>query len=66
VAASVEAYIDALNAMLGVESWAGAAAAAGSRRAASRAASRAADAGDSSTEYDADADRIDTTEWFNR
>src|SRR4029077_624513 len=33
VAASVEAYIEAINAMLGAESWAGAAEAAGSRRA---------------------------------
>ena len=62
VAASVEAYVEALNAMLGVESWAGAAAEAGSRRGASRSGDRSA----TSTEYDADADHFDTTEWFNR
>jgi hypothetical protein len=62
VAASVEAYVEALNAMLGVESWAGAAAEAGSRRGTSRTGDRSA----TSTEYDADADHFDTTEWFNR
>ena len=62
IAASIEAYVEALNAMLGVESWAGAAAEAGSRRGASRSGDRSA----TSTEYDADADHFDTTEWFNR
>jgi LeuA allosteric (dimerisation) domain len=65
VAASVEAYIEALNAMLGGASWEGAAAEAGARRAGSR-SSRPGDPSQSSTEYDADADHFDTTEWFNR
>ncbi|HKF85819.1 MAG TPA: alpha-isopropylmalate synthase regulatory domain-containing protein [Candidatus Limnocylindrales bacterium] len=63
IAASVEAYVDALNAMLGEQPWAGAAdeAAAGRRRA------RTGDAaGVATTEYDTEAGHIDTTEWFNR
>jgi len=62
IAASVEAYIDALNAMLGAASWAGAAEQAGSLR--SRAG--VADAPTATTEYDREAAHIDTTEWFNR
>lgn len=62
VAASVEAYIEALNAMLGDASWAGAAEEAGSRRG----RTRTGDAAAAATEYDADADHFDTTEWFNR
>jgi 2-isopropylmalate synthase len=62
VAASVEAYVDAVNAMLGAESWAGAAEAAGSRR-----ARPGADAqGQAQAEFDDQARPIDTTEWFNR
>ncbi len=63
VAASVEAYVDALNAMLGDPSWAGAAEAAGSR---ARARGRGAEPGGPVVaEFDDDARPIDTTEWFN-
>ena len=62
VAASVEAYVDAINAMLGAESWAGAAEAAGSLVPASRADA----AGHAPAEFDDEARPIDTTEWFNR
>jgi hypothetical protein len=60
VAASVEAYIEALCRLLGEEQWAGAAESAGARRgvAASERTERA--------ELDEAAGRIDTTEWFNR
>jgi hypothetical protein len=62
IAASVEAYVQALNAMLGEDQWAGAAAEAGRRR------TKAGDdeSRSAGTEYDAEASRIDTTEWFNR
>jgi 2-isopropylmalate synthase len=62
VAASVEAYVDALNAMLGDPSWSGVAEAAGSRR------GRGGDAepgGPADAEFDDDARTINTTEWFN-
>ncbi len=62
VAASVEAYVDAINTMLGAASWAGAAQEAGSRRTAGSAAAT----GQAPAEYDDDANPIDTTEWFNR
>jgi hypothetical protein len=62
VAASVEAYVDALNAMLGDPSWAGAAEAAGTRRGRSRGAEPG---GSEVSEFDDDARPIDTTEWFN-
>jgi 2-isopropylmalate synthase len=64
VAASVEAYILALNAMLVAASWAGAAAEASARRDAvagaddGAAGAMGAELGDEST--------IDTTAWFNR
>jgi hypothetical protein len=62
IAASVEAYMEALGQMLAVASWAGAAEAAGSRRSRGR-----ADAGSAvQTEFDDEARPIDTTEWFNR
>ncbi len=63
VAASVEAYVDALNAMLADPSWAGAAEAAGSRRGRGR---RADPGGPAVAEFDDEARPIDTTEWFNR
>jgi LeuA allosteric (dimerisation) domain len=64
VAASVDAYLEALNAMLGDESWAGVAEEAGSRgRDRSHSAETADEAGTSYDEADAP---IDTTEWFNR
>jgi hypothetical protein len=61
VAASVEAYVDALNAMLADPSWAGAAEAAGSRR-----GGGAEPGGVATAEFDDEARPIDTTEWFNR
>ena len=61
VAASVEAYVDALNAMLADPSWSGAAEAAGSRR-----GGAAEPGGVATAEFDDDARPIDTTEWFNR
>ena len=61
VAASVEAYVEALNAMLGDPSWAGAADDAGARRT----GRGTADQG-TTTEFDDDARPIDTTAWFNR
>jgi 2-isopropylmalate synthase len=62
VAASVEAYVDAVTAMLGAESWAGAAEAAGSRRARPGTDTP----GQAQAEFDDEARPIDTTEWFNR
>jgi hypothetical protein len=61
VAASVEAYVEALNAMLTDPSWEGVAEAAGSRR------RRGSEPGGQGTaDFDGDAHPIDTTEWFNR
>jgi 2-isopropylmalate synthase len=61
VAASVEAYIAALNAMLGSAAWTGAARAAGD----ARPGGRDAETEPISTEFDAEAD-VDAMEWFNR
>jgi 2-isopropylmalate synthase len=60
VAASIEAYIDALNKLLGEEHWAGATEQAGNRRrvGSADAAGRA--------DFDEEAAGIDTTDWFNR
>ena len=61
VAASIEAYVSALNAMLAEAHWSGVAeSASGGRRVASTEAARARRA-----ELDEDAGRIDTTDWFN-
>ena len=54
--------MDALNAMLGDPSWAGAAEAAGSQRGRGRGAEPG---GPVVAEFDDDARPIDTTEWFN-
>jgi hypothetical protein len=62
VAASIEAYIQALNALLAEEHWEGAAEAAGNRKRAPQPAS----APSRRAELDEDAGRIDTTDWFNR
>jgi 2-isopropylmalate synthase len=62
IAASVEAYVDALNAMLAEHSWAGAADEAGARRK----GGRGTDSPGPTTEFDTEAGHIDTTEWFNR
>jgi 2-isopropylmalate synthase len=61
VAASVEAYIAALNAMLDSAAWTGAARAAGD----ARGDARDAETEPISTEFDAEAD-VDAMEWFNR
>jgi hypothetical protein len=61
IAASVEAYVEALNAMLADHAWTGAAADAAAGRGRVRGAESAATA-----EYDTEAGHIDTTEWFNR
>ncbi len=62
VAASIEAYVEAINALLAEEHWAGAAESAGNRkRAASAEAARTGRA-----EMDEKAGEIDTTDWFNR
>ena len=60
VAASIEAYIEALNRLLGEAHWAGATEAAGNRRGSSEA--EAAGRADSA---DSDAG-LDTTDWFDR
>ena len=60
VAASVEAYIDALNKLLGEEQWSSATEDAGNRK-------RARPEGQPArAEIDHDAGEIDTTDWFNR
>jgi len=62
VAASIEAYIDALNALLAESHWEGATEAApGGRRLESRDEARARRA-----QLDEEAGHIDTTDWFNR
>jgi hypothetical protein len=70
IAASVEAYLQALNAMLASAAWAGvteaAAQVAAARRARRRGTDAAAPAAESAAEFDDDAKPIDTVEWFNR
>lgn len=61
IAASIEAYIEALNSMLDESQWAGAAESAAADRKASRAASHGRRA-----EYDKSKSRHDTTSWFER
>jgi 2-isopropylmalate synthase len=63
IAASIEAYIEAINAMLAEEHWRGAADAAGNRK---RAGVSGRDAKARRAEIDEEAGQIDTTEWFNR
>ncbi len=63
IAASVDAYIDAINRLLAEEHWAGATDAAGNRKRA-RVAEGAAAAG-SRAEMDEDEAHHDTTSWFN-
>jgi hypothetical protein len=64
LAASLEAYVSALNAMLATEAWADAAEAAGAVHRPARLPG--AGAASSGTEFDEEAQPIDTTEWFNR
>jgi hypothetical protein len=61
IAASVEAYVEALNSMLGAQAWSGVADAAASARGGSTGGEAAA-----TVEFDDEARPIDTTEWFNR
>jgi 2-isopropylmalate synthase len=63
IAASVDAYIHAINAMLAEEHWAGAAESAGNRKRA-RSEEGASRAG--RVELDEKAGEINTTDWFNR
>jgi hypothetical protein len=63
VAASIEAYIEAINALLGEEHWAGATESAGNRK---RARTTAAAAKARRAEIDETAGEINTTDWFNR
>jgi 2-isopropylmalate synthase len=62
IAASVEAYIEAINDLLAEAHWAGATDAAGNR---ARTTTEPGDAA-ASTEFDEDAARHDTTAWFER
>ncbi len=68
IAASIEAYIVALNALLGEAHWTGApeAAAATGTRARHKAPLAAGTAREQRAELDEEAGRIDTTDWFNR
>jgi hypothetical protein len=63
IAASVDAYIEAINAMLAEEHWAGAAESAGNRK---RAQTGRNHDHSGRAKLDEEAGRIDTTEWFNR
>jgi hypothetical protein len=63
IAASIEAYILALNAMLGEAHWSGAAEAAGSRR---REAVSAGKAREQRAEIEDEAGEHDTVAWFER
>lgn len=65
IAASIEAYVEALNTMLEEAHWAGAADEAGIGRRAERAASEA-DAGGKRAEFDRDKAQHDTTNWFEQ
>ena len=60
IAASIEAYIEAINELLAESHWAGAAEAAGSRR------QRGEKAAQPDAEFDEEAARHDTTAWFER
>lgn len=62
IAASIEAYIDAINELLAEEHWQGATETAGNRK---RAKVSAPDAKAKRAEIDEEAGRIDTTDWFN-
>ncbi len=62
IAASIEAYVDAINELLAEEHWQGAADAAGNRK---RAGESAPTANARRAELDEDAGQIDTTDWFN-
>jgi hypothetical protein len=63
IAASIDAYVRAINLLLDEEHWAGATESAGNRK---RAQVAATDAKARRAELDEEAGRIDTTEWFNQ
>ena len=63
IAASIDAYVRAINLLLDEEHWAGAAESAGNRK---RSKVGAQDAKARRAELDEEAGRIDTTEWFNQ
>lgn len=62
IAASIEAYIDAINELLAEEHWQGATETAGNRK---RAGVSEPTAKAQRAELDEDAGKIDTTDWFN-
>jgi 2-isopropylmalate synthase len=62
IAASIEAYVDAINALLAEEHWQGATESAGNRK---RAGVTEPAAKAQRAELDEEAGRIDTTDWFN-
>lgn len=68
IAASVEAYLQALNEMLGSDAWSGVTETAAEAAAARRARRRGGQTSSAevAAEFDDDAGPIDTTEWFNR
>jgi 2-isopropylmalate synthase len=63
IAASIEAYLEAVNGLLAEEHWAGATEQAGNRR---RAKAAAAAGSHQRAEYDKDEANHDTTAWFER
>jgi LeuA-like protein with dimerisation domain len=63
IAASIDAYIDAINELLAEEHWAGATESAGNRK---RARLTEPAARDRRAQIDEEAGRIDTTDWFNQ
>jgi hypothetical protein len=63
IAASVDAYVEAINQLLAEAHWAGAAETAGNRK---RAAARASAEHAKRAELDEDEAHHDTTSWFNR
>jgi hypothetical protein len=63
IAASIEAYLEAINKLLAEEHWAGAAEQAGNRR---RAKAAAAAGKQARAEFDEDEGLHDTTAWFER
>ena len=63
IAASIEAYIDAINELLAEEHWSGATESAGNRK---RARVSEPTARERRAQLDEEAGKIDTTDWFNR
>lgn len=63
IAASIDAYVKAINLLLAEEHWSGATESAGNRK---RTQVEAKDAKARRAEIDEEAGRIDTTEWFNQ